>query len=370
LYPVTAAQLLPIHTGFLAPIHRSNSQRTALEVAACASRLKIYLSGFRKVRVLNSKNSNYLITGGAGFIGSNLVLALQKKFPDARLTVIDDFRSGDFKNLGGYHGDFVAENLAVLDWRAQFGDEKFDVIFHLASITDTTLHDQFPQVHDNVESFRRLLRFGQPNQTRIVYASSAATYGAAKGASTEAHQAAPANVYAFSKVIMDNLARRGAAENPDWKIIGLRYFNVYGPREAHKGVPASMVLHLARQMKAGQRPRIFKFGEQKRDFVYVKDIVQGTLRAMEASESGIYNLGAGQARSFNELIEVLNKSLGTSYQPEYFDNPHAHYQNHTEADLTNVRNSLGYEPQFSLEAGVADYMKWLYPEAGHQTLSS
>src|SRR6185503_2200779 len=89
-----------------------------------------------------SKSLNILITGGAGFIGSNLTLTLQDKFPDARLTVIDDFRSGDFKNLRGYRGDLVARNLAVLDWREQFGSEKFDAIFHLASITDTTLHDQ------------------------------------------------------------------------------------------------------------------------------------------------------------------------------------------------------------------------------------
>ncbi|MGH7936780.1 MAG: ADP-glyceromanno-heptose 6-epimerase [Chthoniobacterales bacterium] len=310
---------------------------------------------------MKSSFNNLLVTGGAGFVGSNLVLALQEKFPDARLTVIDDFRSGDFKNLRGYRGDFVAKDLATLDWRAQFGDEKFDAIFHLASITDTTNHDQFEQVHDNVESFRRLLDFARPQSTRVVYASSAATYGAASGVNTEAHEAAPANVYAFSKAIMDNLARRAAAEDSEWKIVGVRYFNVYGPREAHKGVPACMILHLSRQMKEGKRPRIFKHGEQKRDFVYVKDIVQGTLRALEAKESGIYNLGSGQARSFNELIAILNNSLGTNFEPEYFDNPHAHYQNHTEADLMNVRRSLGYEPQFSLEAGVADYMRWLYP---------
>ncbi|HEY1581995.1 MAG TPA: ADP-glyceromanno-heptose 6-epimerase [Chthoniobacterales bacterium] len=310
---------------------------------------------------MNPAPSNFLVTGGAGFIGSNLTLALQDKFPEARLTVIDDFRSGDFKNLRGYRGDLVAADLAALDWDAQFGEEKFDGIFHLASITDTTVHDQFPQVHDNVESFRRLLHFAQPTRTRVVYASSAATYGAASGVNREANEAAPANVYAFSKVIMDNLARRAAADDPAWKIIGLRYFNVYGPREAHKGVPASMILHLSRQMKAGKRPRIFKHGEQKRDFVYVKDIVQGTLRALEAGERGIYNLGSGQARSFNELIAILNNSLGTDYEPEYFDNPHAHYQNHTEADLSEVRKSLGYEPQFPLEKGVADYMRWLDP---------
>ena len=122
-----------------------------------------------------------------------------------------------------------------------------------------------------------------------------------------------------------------------------------------------MVYHLARQIRSGQRPRIFKHGEQQRDFVYVKDIVDGSIRALEAKRSGIYNLGSGRARSFNELVEVLNHSLGTSFKPEYIENPHAHYQNFTEADLANVRQSLGYEPKYSLETGVADYMQWLYP---------
>src|SRR5438874_3299256 len=314
---------------------------------------------------MSSSAKSILVTGGAGFIGSNLVLTLQERMRDARLTVIDDFRSGDFKNLTGYRGDFVAENLATFDWREKFDDPAaagVDAIFHLASITDTTLHDQFVQVHDNVESFRRLLNFARPTKTRIIYASSAATYGAVTHASVESNSAAPANVYAFSKVIMDNIARRAAAESPDWIIVGLRYFNVYGPREAHKGVPASMVYHLAQQMKAGKRPRIFKHGEQKRDFVYVKDVVEGSIRALDANTSGIYNLGTGHARSFNELIDVLNKCLGTNLQPDYIDNPHAHYQNFTQADLTNVRSALGYEPRFPLEDGVRDYMQWLYPD--------
>jgi ADP-L-glycero-D-manno-heptose 6-epimerase len=308
----------------------------------------------------SDSNFKFVITGGAGFIGSNLTLELQERFPNARLTVIDDFRSGDFKNLIGYRGDFVAQDLAKLDWREQFGDEKLDAIYHLASITDTTSHDQFVQVHDNVESFRRILNFARPTRTRIIYASSAATYGAATEASVESNGAAPSNIYAFSKAIMDNIALREAKASSDWTIIGLRYFNVYGPREAHKGVPASMVYHLSRQMKAGQRPRIFKHGDQKRDFVYVKDVVDGSIRALNAETSGIYNLGTGQARSFNELIDVLNKCLGTNFQPDYIDNPHAHYQNFTQADLSNVRRALGYEPRFPLEDGVRDYMQWLY----------
>jgi ADP-L-glycero-D-manno-heptose 6-epimerase len=305
--------------------------------------------------------SNLLITGGAGFIGSNLTLALQEKFPEAHLTVIDDFRSGDFKNLAGYKGDFVAADLAKLNWREQFNDMKFDVIFHMSSITDTTDHNQFRQTHDNVESFRRLLNFAWPNKSRVVYASSASTYGSVRGASSEDAEAAPKNVYAFSKAIMDNIARHASKQADNWEIVGLRFFNVYGPREAHKGVPASMVYHLSQQMKAGQRPRIFKHGEQQRDFVYVKDIVQGLLRAAEAKTSGIYNLGSGMPRSFNDLVQILNHSLGTNLDPEYIENPHAHYQNFTQADLTNARKALGYEPQYSFEDGVADYMKWLYP---------
>jgi ADP-L-glycero-D-manno-heptose 6-epimerase len=113
-------------------------------------------------------------------------------------------------------------------------------------------------------------------------------------------------------------------------------------------------------MKAGKRPRIFKRGEQKRDFVYVRDAVEGSILALDAKTSGIYNLGTGQARSFNELIDVLNKCLGTNFPPEYFDNPHAHYQNFTQANITRARSALRYQPRFSLEDGVRDYMQWLY----------
>jgi ADP-L-glycero-D-manno-heptose 6-epimerase len=298
-----------------------------------------------------------LVTGGAGFIGSNLTLELQERFPEAAITVIDDFRSGDFKNLQGFRGDIVAADLSRLDFKDQFGRPEFDVVFHLASITATTEHNQVLQVHDNVESFRRLLRFIEPSQAPVIYASSAATYGIAAQVNREDDAPAPANVYAFSKVHLDNLARQTSQNYPDWKIVGLRYFNVYGPREAHKGVPASMIYHLAQQITGGKRPRIFRAGEQKRDFVYVKDIVAFTIGALHAPSSAIFNAGSGQPRSFNELVTILNEVLGTRLEPEYIDNPFAFYQPHTEADMSRMASVLGLTPQFSLEQGVRDYFE-------------
>jgi ADP-L-glycero-D-manno-heptose 6-epimerase len=301
-----------------------------------------------------------LVTGGAGFIGSNLTLKLQELYPAARIVVADDFRSGDFKNLQGYRGDFVADDVSRLNWNSQFGDRVFDAIFHEASITDTTVHDQLLQTHDNVEGFRRLLEFARPHHTPVVYASSAATYGiGAAGAMREDQEPAPANVYAFSKVQLDNLARQYARQNPSWKIVGLRYFNVYGPRESHKRAAASMIYQLYLQMKAGKRPRVFKHGEQKRDFVYVKDVVRMTIAALNAPKSGVYNCGSGVAFSFNEVIAALNQSLGTSLEPEYFENPYSFYQPHTEADMTLARNDLKYQPDFPPAQGIADYISLL-----------
>jgi ADP-L-glycero-D-manno-heptose 6-epimerase len=158
--------------------------------------------------------------------------------------------------------------------------------FTLASITDTTDQDQFKQVHDNVEGFRNLLQWAEKDQTPVVYASSAATYGKTETIMSETCEPSPQNAYAFSKIQLDHLADHYRKQHPAWNLVGLRYFNVYGPREAHKRHMASMIYQLYLQMKAGKRPRIFKNGEQKRDFVYVKDVVDATLASLGAPVSG------------------------------------------------------------------------------------
>ncbi len=297
---------------------------------------------------------NILITGGAGFVGSNLALELQKKHD---ITILDDFTSGNFKNLLGYEGDFISESILDVDLD-RF--KNYDVIFHEAAITDTTVMDQKIMMDVNTEGFKRLLNFAVKNNIKFIYASSAATYGNALSPQKEEYAGKPNNIYGFSKWICDCIAEKYMEKYPDSHIVGLRYFNVFGPREQYKGKMASMVWQLMKQMLNGQNPKIFKWGEQKRDQVYVKDIVKINLLAMDSNNSCIVNAGSGNSVSFNYIIEVLNEVLGFNYEPEYIDNPYEEfYQDYTEADLTNAKKYLGYEPEWNFYDAVKDYVDWL-----------
>lgn len=312
---------------------------------------------------LPNKNAIWrvLVTGGAGFIGSRLVRRIETEWEYADVTVIDDFRSGDFKNLEGFRGEIIAADLSQIDLKQFLQAAGFDAIFHLASITDTRVMDQQKMCWDNVESFRRLLEFARDRQIPVTYASSAATYGIDGKVNVETDERKPANVYGFSKVQLENLAAKYLRE-PDlagWKLNAVRFFNVYGPHEQHKGAMASMIYQLYLQMKAGKNPRVFKSGEQMRDFVHVDDAVECTLLAMQSAKPGVFNTGSGEARSFNDVITGLNKALNLKLEPEYIDNPFPFFQPFTQADLTRSKTELGYEPKFNLDSGIAQYVNWL-----------
>lgn len=295
-----------------------------------------------------------MVTGGSGFIGSNLALELQNRYPKARITAVDDFRASSYKNLLGFKGDVAAYNVAEPDWIRAFSDRRIDTIFHLASITDTTVLDEKKMMTDNVEGFRKILDFAVAKKAILVYASSAAVYGSQSKPTREEDGGTPNNIYGFSKWVMENLARQyeGAV-----RIVGLRYFNVFGPRENYKASAASMIYQLALQMMAGKRPRIFKYGEQKRDFVYVKDVVAATIAARESRINTVLNVGTGQATSFNDLIDALNEALGSHLEPDYFDNPYDFYQDFTQADLSHTTKTVGYKPAFTTREGILDYVR-------------
>jgi ADP-L-glycero-D-manno-heptose 6-epimerase len=300
---------------------------------------------------------NILITGGAGFIGSNLALKLQKDYPNSKILVLDDFSSANFKNLKGFKGIVYSCDVSTDELFFKVEDFKPDVIFHLASITDTTVTDQEYMMRRNVDGFKNILEFAYDNESIVVYASSASVYGNVKEhvPLKEDREKSPENVYAFSKYIMDNLAQE-FSDKTGLKIVGVRYFNVYGPREAHKGKFASMIYQLYLQMKQGNRPRIFKWGEQKRDFVYVKDAVDATILAAKAPKSTVYNVGSGEATSFNDVIKYLNQALGTNLEPEYFDCPYDFYQEYTQADMTKIKEELGFVPRYSIQRGIKEYV--------------
>ncbi len=298
----------------------------------------------------------YLVTGGAGFIGSNIAKTLEAQGHE--VTVMDDFsKNGHFKNLIGFKGDVIAADCFTFMPR----DMYFDAIFHEAAITDTTVMDQKAMMEQNVEAFKNVLTFAAENEIKkVIYASSAATYGNGPVPNVETQPTHPENVYGFSKVIMDNVASQFAADNRDMTIIGLRYFNVYGPGEYFKGKMASMVFQLYNQMREGKRPRVFKNGEQQRDFVYVKDIVKINMCALHnGKETGVYNAATGIPRDYNAIIACLNKEMGLNLEPEYIDNPYPFFQLKTQADMTKSESKLGYTPDFTLEAGIADYVKIL-----------
>ena len=171
----------------------------------------------------------------------------------------------------------------------------------------------------------------------------------------ESAKPGPLNVYAYSKLAMEHLAEH-YSQRLDRPIIGLRYFNVYGPGENHKGRFASMIHQLATQMRSGRRPRIFTAGQQRRDFVYVDDVLQANLKALESTRAGVFNVGSGKSWSFNEVVAELNRALRTNLQPDYFDNPYSFTQDWTEADLTESRRCFGYDPQFDLARGIDAYL--------------
>ncbi len=307
---------------------------------------------------------NILVTGGSGFIGSNLTLELQTRYPNANITVIDDFRGSSFKNLLGFLGDVMAYDVSDATWLEHFRHRPLDTIFHMASITDTTVLDEKKMMFDNVEGFRNILDLAAAKKCPVVYASSAATYGSAGDNKplTEADAGVPNNVYGFSKWVLENLARQ---YNPAVKTVGLRFFNVFGPREFFKGKAASMIYQLYLQMKAGKRPRIFKFGEQKRDFVYIKDVVECIIASRGARQSSVVNVGTGQATSFNEVIQAINEALRLSLEPDYFDNPYDFYQNYTQADMSHTEKITGFKPKYSTREGILDYVR-NYLEAGEK----
>lgn len=315
------------------------------------------------------KDKTILITGGAGFIGSNLAFYFQNNHPDAKVVVLDSFRSGEtlsngnlksfghFKNLIGFNGEIISGDINDKKLLADLEKNyKFDYIFHEAAISDTTAQEQDLMIKTNVNAYKDLLELAIKHSANMIYASSAATYGNAESPQRVGREA-PNNVYGFSKLSMDHLSRE-YMQKCDISIVGLRYFNVYGPREYFKNTTASMVLQFGHQILAGKNPRLFEGSDNiLRDFIFIEDIIQANIKAMHPKQSGVYNVGTGKARSFQDIVDILQKELGTSLTCEYIPNPYVgSYQFHTEADIELSTEGLDYKPAYEMEDGIKAYV--------------
>ena len=322
-----------------------------------------------KYNDINFNKKTILITGGAGFIGSNLAFYFQDNYPKAKIVVLDSFRSGEtfsngnlksfghFKNLLGFNGIVISgdinDNALLKNLETNY---KFDYIFHQAAISDTTANEQDLMIKTNVNAYENLLKIAIKHKANMIYASSAATYGDSNRFEVGYEQ--PNNVYGFSKVMMDNITYEYLKKDLDISIVGLKYFNVYGPREFYKNKTASMVVQFGHQILKGLTPKLFE-GSDKivRDFIYIEDIIQANIKACKPKKSGIYNVGTGKARSFEDIVNILQKELKIDNGKEYITNPYiGQYQFFTQANIQTTKENLNYEPKYSMEDGIIAYI--------------
>ncbi len=308
------------------------------------------------------------VTGAAGFIGSNMVTKLNKAgFTD--IIVVDEFsRKDKNKNLEGKVYTHQIHRDEFTNWLQKNGEE-LNAIFHLGARTDTTEMDKriFDRLNLNYSKavWELSTRFNIP----LIYASSAATYGGGEQGYKDDHSLVyslkPLNPYGESKNEFDKWALQQTSKPPFWA--GIKFFNVYGPNEYHKGRMASVIYHAFNQISETGRMKLFRShrpdyrnGEQLRDFIYVKDVVDVLSFLMkEEVPSGIYNLGTGRARTFNDLVKSVFNAVGKENNIVYIDMPQDirdNYQYFTEADMEKLR-STGYDHPFhSLEEGIHDYV--------------
>tara|TARA_B100000795_G_scaffold131975_1_gene98492 strand:- start:3699 stop:4700 length:1002 start_codon:yes stop_codon:yes gene_type:complete len=317
---------------------------------------------------IDFKNKTILITGGAGFIGSNLAFYFQENYPDSQIVIFDCFKNeelfsngnpksfGDYRNLIGFKGELICGDINSQNDLKLLNSYKFDYIFHQAAISDTRVNDQEIIMKTNVNSFYDLLNIAKKNSSVMVYASSAATYGSMPSPQKVGNEK-PENPYGFSKYIMDQIAINFSKKYPEMTISGLRYFNVYGGREFYKGRTASMIIQLAHQILDGKSPRLFEGSNNiMRDFIYIDDVINANINACQPKINGVFNIGTGIPRSFQEVADILQKELNTNLETDYFPNPYSGYQMNTQADIFDTEKNLGFKANFTLENGIKAYI--------------
>jgi len=312
------------------------------------------------------QGAKIIVTGGAGFIGSAVVWRLDEMGRDDILIVDRMDESDKWKNLAPLKFADYIEAVDFLDVIDDLGD--VEAIFHLGACSSTTERDADLMIRNNYQYTKELAEWSVANDVRFIYASSAATYGDGSAGMNDGtknlHHLRPLNIYGYSKHLFDQYAAR---EGMFDKIVGLKYFNVFGPNENHKGDMRSLVNKAFDQINSTGKLQLFKShnpeykdGEFGRDFVYVKDAVNMTLHFLEKDSSGLFNVGSGKMQTWNQLADAIFKALDLPRNVEFIDMPEHlrdRYQYRTEADLTRLRDTGYADEPTPLDAAVADYVR-------------
>ena len=311
-----------------------------------------------------------IVTGSNGFIGSNLVSQLNKKGLTDILGVDDLSKKELFSNTA--YCEFK-DVIDIKEFNKRLSKKSLDKskithIFHQGACSNTMEWDAEYMLENNYSFSKRLLEFSTKNKIPLIYASSASVYGNGKNFEEKRENENPINLYAFSKYLFDQLVRQYLSKNKT-QIVGLRYFNVYGPNESHKGVMASVAYHLHQQLKEGKEVELFegsggyKAGEQRRDFIYVDDVVEVNLWFMQNPDiSGIFNVGTGKSQTFNEVANSVIKWHGKG-SIKYIPFPKelvGSYQSFTEANIEKLRAAGYLEDFLDVQSGIELYLEKLH----------
>lgn len=295
-----------------------------------------------------------LVTGGAGFIGSNLVGELLAS--GEKVIVLDNMHTGSLSNLEGLKGDL---KIIKADCR---GLSEFDfhprTIYHLGIPSSSPMYKCNPYLMgDAVNSFIAVFELARRSGARVVYASSSSLYNGLLPPHHENMTIKVTDYYTEARLAMERIAEL-YGRLYGTSSAGMRFFSVYGPNETAKKQYANMVTQFLWQMREGKTPVVFGDGSQTRDFTYVKDVVHALRLAMKSDYCGILNVGTGQAYSFNQAIELLNRNMGMAVKPMYVENPIKNYVLHTQSDTTKSEKIIGFKSEYNLDDGIKELLKF------------
>jgi UDP-glucose 4-epimerase len=289
-----------------------------------------------------------LVTGGAGFIGSNLVEDLLAEGMD--VIVLDSMDTGSMQNLSGLEGrlDVIESSCSEIPSL----DLKPDAIFHLGIPSSSPMYKRDPSlVGSAINESIAVFELARSSGARVVYASSSSLYNGLKPPHNEEMPIQVADYYAEARLSIERMAKLYHSLY-GLSSAGMRFFSVYGPRERAKKQYANMVSQFLWQLLEGKQPTIYGDGSQTRDFVYVKDVISALRLAMDSDLQGVVNVGTGNAYSFNDLLDMLQERLGISVAPKYVENPIKNYVMHTQADTSRAESLLKFKARYSLKEGI------------------